>query len=232
MHKHKIFLALLLSVLSANLMAQNMDQLVADTRKKLALIKDYRADGSMKTSVSFLKIPEEKVQFFYRAPNQLKIKTTSGVSFVPKGAVNLNINALLADKNYTVIDAGTDKINGKIVRIAKLLPNDDAADIVLSTIYIEPTTKNILRSRTTTKSNGTYELEMVYGKYAGWGLPDKIIFVFDTKDYKLPKGITFDFDDGAAAKKPVKKAESTKGTAELIFASYIINKGIDDKLFK
>ena len=33
-----------------------------------------------------------------------------------------------------------------------------------------------------------------------YGLPDKVIFSFNTKDYKLPKGVTFDYDDGAKKK--------------------------------
>ena len=33
-------------------------------------------------------------------------------------------------------------------------------------------------------------LEMTYGKYAEYGLADKVIFSFNTKDYKLPKGVT------------------------------------------
>ncbi len=34
------------------------------------------------------------------------------------------------------------------------------------------------------------------------GLPDQIIFSFNTQDFKLPKGVTFDYDDGTAKKKP------------------------------
>ena len=34
----------------------------------------------------------------------------------------------------------------------------------------------IRRAKTTTRDNGTYELEMTYGAYGAYGLPDKIIF--------------------------------------------------------
>ena len=69
---------------------------------------------------------------------------------------------------------------------------------------------------------------MTYGKYTAYGLPDKVIFSFNTKDYKLPKGITFDFDDGAV-KKPAEK--NKKGRAEIVLSSYIINKGVLDSVF-
>lgn len=227
----RFFLVLFMLQSLMLLQAQTINQVVEDARKKLSLIRDYRAEGSMKTSVSFLKIPEEQVQFLYKSPDVLKIKTKTGVSFVPKGAVSMNVHALLANKNYMVIDAGADKINGTAVRVAKLIPIDEKDDMVLSTLYIDPINHIVLRARSTTKSSGTYELEMSFAKYKSWGLPDKIVFTFDTKDYKLPKGITFDFDDGSA-KQSSKKTENTKGTAELRFVSYIINKGINDKLLK
>ena len=73
---------------------------------------------------------------------------------------------------------------------------------------------------------------MTYGIYTAYGLPDKIIFTFNTKEYKLPKGITFDFDDGTAAKKTNPQGlNKNQGQAEITFDSYIINKGVSDALF-
>ena len=116
------------------------------------------------------------------------------------------------------------------VKVVKLLPEDDNADVVLSTLYIDETNLVIRRAKTTTRDNGTYELEMSYGSYTSYGLPDKIIFSFNTKDYKMPKGVTFDFDDGTNAGKPAEKTKS--GKAEIIFNSYSINKGVADTMFK
>ena len=104
--------------------------------------------------------------------------------------------------------------------------------MVLSTLYIDETNFLIRRAKTTTRDNGTYELEMSYGKYSTFGLPDKIIFSFNTKDYKMPKGVTFDFDDGTAAKKGEDKMKNKKGRVEIAFNSYTINKGISDTIFQ
>jgi hypothetical protein len=74
---------------------------------------------------------------------------------------------------------------------------------------------------------------MSYGKYSGYGLPDKIVFTFDTKDYKLPKGVTFDFDDGTQNNRSAAdKAKSRNGKAEITFSSYIVNKGVAEDVFK
>src|SRR4030095_16568987 len=105
----------------------------------------------------------------------------------------------------------------------------DTADIVLSTLYIDEKDMLVKRSKTTTKENGTYELEMSYGKFMEYGLPDRVIFSFNTKDYKLPKGITLDYDDGS--QKEADKLKNKKGTVEISYTNYIINKGIDSKIF-
>jgi outer membrane lipoprotein-sorting protein len=211
--------------------AQEIKQIVAQVKKKIELVSDYEASGKMKTNVAFLKIPIANVKMYFKRPNKLKLKSEKGVSFIPKGAMSLNMNNLFSDNNYTIIDAGTEKMGNTMVRIARLLPNDDNNEIVLSTLYIDPVNLVILKSKTTTRENGTYELEMNYKNYIQYGLPDKILFSFNTKDYKLPKGITFDFDDGASTKKVSTDLKNKKGQAEINITNYIINKGIADILF-
>ena len=211
---------------------QDINALLAKAKTKLESVNDYEATGKLKTNVLFLKVPIAKVKIYFKKPNRLKLKSESGISFIPKGAVSLNLNNLTGSTKFTVLDAGTDKINGITVRVAKLLPQDDNSEVVLSTIYIDEATALIKKAKTTTKDNGTYELEMTYSTYAAYGLPDKIIFSFNAKDYKLPKGVTFDFDDGTAPKtNPTEALKGKKGKAEITFSSYIINKGFDDAVF-
>lgn len=220
---------LLLFALSAN--AQDINTVLQNAKAKMETVNNYEAAGRMKTNVAFLKVPVANVKVYFIKPDKLKIKSEKGISFIPKGAVSINMSNIAGPGKFTVIDAGTDKINGKQVRVAKLLPEDDNSGIVLSTVYIDEARSLILRAKTTTKDNGTYELEMTYGKYAAYGLPDKIIFSFNTKDYRLPKGMTFDFDDGSAPK-PADKMKNRKGRAEISFSSYIINKGVSESVFK
>lgn len=212
--------------------AQDVNALVQNVKAKIEKVNDYEAAGKMKTNVTFLKIPIATVKIYFKKPNRLKIKSEKGISFVPKGAVNINLNSIISGGKYTILDAGTDKIGGVAVRIVKLLPEDDNADVVLSTLYIDETRLVILKAKTTTRENGSYELEMSYGKFTDYGLPDKIIFSFNTKDYKLPKGVTFDFDDGSEAKKTEDKVKGKKGRAEISISSYSINKGIADSVFQ
>ncbi len=212
--------------------AQDINVLVQNVKKKIEKVNDYEAEGTMKTNVAFLKIPIAKIKLYFKRPNLLKLKSEQGVSFMPKGAMSLNLNHLFANQQYVIIDGGNEKINNQLVRVAKLLPNDDNSEMVLSTIYIDPANEVIVKSKTTTKENGTYELNMYYGKYIGFGLPDKILFSFNAKDYKLPKGITFDFDDGSSQKAKTPIAKNKKGQAEIYIKRYLINKGLSEKNFQ
>ncbi len=222
-----------MAICSSSLLAasQDINGLILKARQKIDKVNDYEAAARMKTNVTFLKVPIATVKVYFKKPNLLKVKSEKGISFIPKGAVSINMNSILGSTDYTVIDAGKDKVGNSAVRVARLLPNDDNSDVVLSTVYIDELTSLILKAKTTTKENGTYELEMSYGKYASFGLPDKIIFSFNTKDYKLPKGVTFDFDDGTS-KTPADKTKAKKGRAEITFSSYTINKGLPAAVFK
>lgn len=217
-------------LLSVTLTSQSQDAniLLKQVKARMDKVNDYEARGSMKTNVTFLKVPEAVVKIYFKKPDKLKIKNEKGISFVPKGAVSINLNSILAGNNYTVIDAGVDKSATGVLRVIKLLPIDDNDNIVLSTLYIDEANSVIKKAKTTTRDNGSYELNMTYGKYVSYGLPDKIIFTFNTKDYKLPKGVTFDFDDGSEAKKTAGAAKTKNGSAEILFNSYIINKGVAD----
>jgi len=211
--------------------AQDINVVLQKAKAKIESVNDYEASGRMKTNVAFLKVPVANVKVYFKKPGKLKVKSEKGISFIPKGAVNINLSNITGTNKFTVIDAGTDMLEGLPVRVAKLLPDDENSDVILSTVYINDAASLIIKAKTTTRDNGTYELNMSYGKYAAMGLPDKIIFSFNTKDYKLPKGVTFDFDDGTT-RPAADKTKIRKGRAEIVFSNYIINKGVSDDVFK
>lgn len=210
---------------------QDAPALVEKVKTKIELVKDYEAAGTMRTNVPFLKVPVAEVTIYFKNPDKLKIKNPKGISLVPKGAVSMSLGNLMANKGFTAIPTGNEIINGIPVKVIKLLPTDDNSEIVLSTLYIDEARLLILKARTTTRENGTYEISLQYGKYANVALPDKATFTFNTKEYKLPKGVTFDYDDGSE-KKATESLKSNKGMLEITYNNYIINKGVSDAVFK
>lgn len=222
---------ILLVLFSTETYAQDANALAKKVKEKLALVNDYQASGIMKTDVSFMKVPESAVTIYYKKPNNFKIKKEDGITITPKGGVNINLNALIATDNFTAVNAGTGTINGTAVTIIKLLPLDEKSEVVVSTLYINEKESLIYKATTTTKDNGTYEMEMSYGKYMQWGLPDKIVFLFSTKDYKLPKGLAMEYDAGTQKVDPA-AAKNSKGKVEILYSNYSVNKGISDAVFK
>ena len=228
MKKISVFLLLTGCIIGSSY-AQNVNTILQKVKDKLNLVNDYEASGEMKTKVVFLKVPVASVKIYYKKPDKLKIKNEKGISFIPKGAVSININNVLTNNAFTILDGGIAKLGNTNVRVIKLLPEDDNNDVVLSTLYIDDNFL-ILKAKTTTKDNGTYELDMSYGKYAGYGLPDKVIFTFNTKDYKIPKGVTFDYSEDQ--KKTPDKTKARKGTIQITYKTYLINKGLSEEVFK
>ncbi len=166
---------------------------------------------------------------FYKKPNKFKVKRDGGISILPKGGVSVNMSSVLTSDQFVAIPSGDGNISGTPVKVVKLLPTNENSDVVLTTLYIDEANLLIRKANTTTKENGTYEIEMNYGKYANYGLADKVVFVFNTKDYKIPKGVTLEFETDKPDKE---KLKNRKGRVEITYSSYIINKGISDAEFK
>jgi hypothetical protein len=212
--------------------SQDVTVLVKKVRAKMDVVTDYKATGNLKTDVSFLKIPVARVNVFYKKPDRFRIKKEGGISLLPKGGVSVNLNALMTTGEFVAVDAGEALVNGINLKVVKLLPVAEESDIILSTLYVDEKALLIRKAVTTTRENGTYQMEMQYGKFAQWGLPDKVVVTFDTKDYKLPKGVTFEYEAG---EKPVSKEDvlkNKKGKVEITYQAYEINKGFSDAVFK
>ena len=212
--------------------AQDMTALVLKVKAKLDQVNDYEAEGKMKTDVAFIKAPIGKVKVFYKKPNKFRLKKDGGISLLPKGGVSVTMNSLLTTPDFVALAAGEMVVGGIKTKVVKLLPSDETSDIVLTTLYIDEANLLVKKAVTTTKENGTYEVEMNYGQFAQYGLPDKVIFGFNTKDYKLPKGITLEFEDNEKQLTEAQKIKNKKGRVEISYSNYIINKGISDSVFK
>ena len=212
--------------------SQDMTALIMRVKAKLDQVNDYEADGRMKTDVSFIKAPIGKVKVYFKKPNKFRLKKDGGISLLPKGGVSVNMNSIFATSDFVALAAGEAMIGGSKTRIVKLLPVNENSDIVLTTMYIDETNLLVKKAVTTTRENGTYEIEMSYGQYTQYGLPDKVVFTFNTKDYKLPKGITLEFNDEEKPLSEADKLKNKKGRVEITYTNYQINKGLPDAVFK
>jgi len=211
--------------------AQDMTELIKKVKAKLDQVNDYVAEGVLKTDVTFIKAPAGKVKVYFKKPDKFKLKKDGGISILPKGGVSVNTGNIIMIDSFVALAAGEIVVEGFKTTIVKLLPTSENSEIVLSTLYIDETNLLVQKAITTTKDNGTYEISFSYGKYSSYGLPDKIIFSFNTKNYKLPKAVTLEFDEGEK-NSDANKLKNKKGKVEITYSTYTINKGVDDSVFK
>src|SRR6185295_3800183 len=84
---------------------QTPEEIIQKIKTKLEKINDYQAEGKMKTNVAFIKAPVATVQVFYKKPDKLLILNETGISFIPKGSVNININNVFVNMQaFDIID--------------------------------------------------------------------------------------------------------------------------------
>jgi outer membrane lipoprotein-sorting protein len=194
-------------------------------------VKDYVADVKVKIDVSFMKVPPMNGKLYFKAPDKMKLERDGGISILPKKSINLTMNNVIPEGGVTIIDAGYDKIGDKNLRVIKVVPTDERTDVVLTKIWVDEARLLAVRTETTTRDNGTIKMELYFGKYVNQALPDRITFYVDVKDYKLPKGVTMDYDGmDQPAKKPA-TGKPRKGRIEINYLDYKVNQGLSDAVF-
>lgn len=208
---------------------QNEEALVTAVRARLDKVQDYEARGLMLVDVPFIQAPPSDVTVYYKKPNQFKVVKKDGISILPKGGVGINLGSILAGDDFTVVPAGTAVLNGSTTKVVKLLPQAETGDIVLLTLYIDERAALVRKSKVVTRESGSYEIDLTYGKWAAWGLPDDVVFSFNTKAYKLPKGLTFEYEKSGTPAPAAPK--DSKGKIKIAYSDYKINKGISAAVF-
>ncbi|RYD51914.1 MAG: hypothetical protein EOP52_06950 [Sphingobacteriales bacterium] len=210
------------------------EQLYQNLRNRVFAVKDYRADVIMNIQVSFMKIPQLRGKLYFKSPDKLKLVREGGLSILPQRTVNMSLAGLLPEGAVTVIDGGMETLNEKPVRVLKVVPEQDGGDIVLTKLWVDEGQLLINRSEATTRDNGTFLMDLKFGKYTAYALPDEIQLRMDVKDYKMPKGVTMDYE-GEAVPKPVAvagKSKRKKGIIRIRYDQYQINTGIEDAFFQ
>jgi outer membrane lipoprotein-sorting protein len=214
-----------------SIFAQDANAILKQVKARLEKIKDYTAEGNLTTDVKFINIPESKVKVYFKAPDQFKIVKENGISILPKGGASVNLHSLLSGKEFVAIPGGYTVLEKQRLAIVKLLPAIENSDVVLITLFVDEDQALVHKSVTTTKDNGTYETILKYGKYLSWGLPDTVLFVFNTTAFKLPKALTMEYE-GDKKTETQKTPDDGKGRVSISYTRYSINSGLPADIFK
>ncbi len=222
------------SVIAGDTTLYTANELFEKMREKLLLVEDYSADVRMNISISYMRVPPLAGKLYYKAPDKVKLDRRGGISIMPKKGMSFNLSSIVPASEATIIDAGTDEIDGHKVHIIKVIPDNDEGDVVLTKIWVDEERLVALRTETTTKGNGTVRMELEFEAYEKLALPDKVTFYIDEQEYKLPKGMTMDYDvsDMASKVKTTNTGKKKKGKVEIKYLRYEVNKGLKDSFFE
>ncbi len=232
--RRSLLLLMLLFPFGMSAQTSDVEGLFNKMRERLSSVKDYVADVKIRIDVSFMKVPQLNGKIYFKAPDKIKLERNGGISILPKSNLSLTLNSLVPAGGVTVIDAGYDTIGNQKVHVIKVVPNGETSDIVLTKIWIDETNLLALRTETTTRDNGTIKMELSFGKYASFALPDKVVFYIDIKDYKMPKGMMMDYEGGTQQEmvQPSADGKRRKGRISINYLSYTLNIGLTDDIFK
>ncbi len=201
-------------------------------RARVLLVKDYTADVKMKINVTYMRVPQLSGTLYFKSPDKMRLERHGGLSIFPKKNTNLTLGNLIPDGKVIVLDMGYAEKAGKKLRILKIVPEDDQSNIVITKLWVDEANLLILHTESTTRNDGTVTMDLEFGNYIPYALPDKVTIFMDVKDYKLPNGLAMDYNDELDIAEKAKKEKATKGTIQITYLKYTINTGLDDDLFK
>jgi len=220
-----VFIFLFIS-LSAFSQPKDADAVLANLKRKYAIIRDYTVDATVTVDVWFLNMPVKKARIYYKYPDKVQVETT-GFALLPKRAASFDPTAFIGS-NFTAVYMKSEKWGNSVMDVIKTIPDDANSEIILSTFWIDVKKMQIRKLEINSKSGGNFQVEMDYNNLP-CDLPQKLSVAFDVKEMNMPKGMT-----GEMPKKDKagKKKGNGKGKVTITYSNYKVNKGIDDRIFK
>jgi hypothetical protein len=227
------FVIILFVVFGIRAEAQTPDAAAVINRIKAKLdrVNDYKADITIRLNLDMLKIPEKKAVMYYKRPDKIHFET-KGFALIPKKASNFQQRDVLNGK-FTALFVRNEAYAGLNLSVIKIIPMDDASDVVLSTVWADQQTDRIYRMESVTRNEGSVNLEFVYGNKP-FDLPDAVRITFEVAKAELPMGITGDIESGMSLpgqEEQGKTAKKSKGTVWVTYDNYVVNQGVDESVF-
>lgn len=206
------------------------NQLLNSIYTKLQKAHDYSVQAHIKVDMPFIRMLPIDAKIYFKQKNKFKVESKS-IAIVPRQGFD-QASKMLADTNsFNALVQGNELVGTISASVVNIIPVADTSDLILGKLWIDEKRQLILKSKLTTRSNGTILTEYSYGDQVQYALPNKMIFSVDVKKFKMPAGTTGDLNANAK-KEEDKSKEDKKGQIIITLSNYEINKGIPDEFFK
>lgn len=226
------FLVIAVVLCAVQVFGQKEDpmKLLDKVKAKFSLVKDYEVSVKVKIDVDFLKVPVTDALLYYKQPNKIRIKA-EGFALLPREGLDFSPAALLKE-NYTGFYERDEVVDGIPLAVVKVIPLGDNGNVILSTLWIDKKELIVRKLETTTKRNGTFNIDLYYDAAAlkQYPLPSSMQFTFDLNKVNIPKGFTGDLERDGEKKK--KENKMTRGTVKITYSNYKVNQNLPDSIFE
>lgn len=196
--------------------------------EKFDKVEDYQVDIRIKVDVEFIKAPESKAKIYFKQPDKIHIESET-FALLPKDGLNFSPSGLLG-KKYTSIYEKDDIIDGNKVSVIKIIPLGEG-NVILTTLFIDDDESLIRKLETTTKTEGTFSINLKYKPESKYPLPSEMIFSFDLEALNLPPGISGELSSESEEKLKEERNRPVRGKVYITYSNYKINQGIPDEIF-
>lgn len=206
------------------------EEVLNKVKENFNRIKDYEVDVHIKVDVNFLKVPETQAKIYFKQPDKIRLKS-EGFAMLPKEGLNFSpLNFLTED--YTSIFDKEGSVDGYSCYLIKIIPLGDKSDLILTNLWIDKNKYIIRQIESTTKSNGTFTINLKYNNDLNYPLPASMIFAFNIKKMELPEGITDGMDETNQSRKEKQyKNGTTTGKVYVNYSNYKVNINLPDSIF-
>ncbi len=223
----KIIAFIVCFIFSQTSEAQNPNKILSLVYAKLNKANNYSVDVNIKVDLPFIKMLPINAKIYFKQKDKFKVDSKS-IAIIPKQGF-VQLNKLINDtSSFTAVYQSNELVNGVKISLINVIPLNDTGDVVLGKLWIDEQQQLILKSQITTKLNGTILTTYEYKTQKAYGLPDLMVFEVDIKKFKIPKAVAADIN--TTQKKEAEKA-GKKGKIFIKLSNYIVNSGIDDKVF-
>ncbi len=225
-------LIILLLITTASF-AQNLkpEDILEKVKENFGKVNDYEVNVNIKVDVNFLKVPETKATIFYKKPDKIRLKS-EGFALLPKEGLNFSPYSFLQGDYTSIFDKEQD-VDGRPCYSIKIIPLGDRGDLILTTLLIDKDRYIIRKIESTTKTNGTFSINLKYDNNIKYPLPSSMIFSFNIQKMQMPEEITGDISgDDNSEKENQHKGRTTTGKVYINYSDYKVNEGIPDSVFE
>jgi outer membrane lipoprotein-sorting protein len=207
----------------------NPEDILEKVKENFSKVKDYEVNVKIKVDVNFLKVPDSQAKIYYKQPDNIKLKS-EGFALLPKEGLNFSPYSFLEGDYTSILDKELE-VEGNPCYLVKVIPLGERGDLILTTLWIDKDKYIIRRIESTTKTNGTFSIDLKYDNNLKYPLPSSMVFTFNVQKMQMPQELTGDMAEQSDEEKG-NIEKTTTGKVYINYSDYKVNMGLSDSIFK